>query len=377
MRPFSNFAFLAEHDPVFLQLATTAEQVFAADPNTTLIKLRQLGEAIAQDIAARIGLECDAETRQTDLIFRLSREINLDPTIRGLFHTLRIEGNKATHQFRTCHQEAMDGLRVARALAVWFHQSFGRAGPSFKAGPFQAPPDPSAQLNALQAEIERLRADLADRNQAQEGNQQLADLLAQEKAQFAVLTRQMEAEVAASLALAEEQAALVDQLKADFEARISALQAQLDDDRKTSRQITQIAQRTQKAARQLVLTEELTRILIDQQLTDAGWEADSQRLDYRQGARPAKGRNRAIAEWPAAGKQAADYVLFAGLTPLAVVEAKRGNENVAGKIPQAERYARGFRQHEGFEPAWRHQGRSAGWPGAQGETFQIPFGDLE
>ena len=53
----SNFAFLAEHDPVFLQLASTAEQVFAADPNTTLIKLRQLGEALAQDIAARSGIE--------------------------------------------------------------------------------------------------------------------------------------------------------------------------------------------------------------------------------------------------------------------------------------------------------------------------------
>jgi hypothetical protein len=29
----SNFAFLEEHDPVFLQLAGTAEQVFASDPN--------------------------------------------------------------------------------------------------------------------------------------------------------------------------------------------------------------------------------------------------------------------------------------------------------------------------------------------------------
>ena len=42
MAESSNFAFLKEHDPLFLQLASTAEQVFAADPNTTLIKLRQL-----------------------------------------------------------------------------------------------------------------------------------------------------------------------------------------------------------------------------------------------------------------------------------------------------------------------------------------------
>lgn len=68
----SNFAFLAEHDPVFLQLAGTAEQVFAADPNTTLIKLRQLGEALAQDIAARAGIEFDGKTSQADLLFRLN-----------------------------------------------------------------------------------------------------------------------------------------------------------------------------------------------------------------------------------------------------------------------------------------------------------------
>lgn len=114
----NNFAFLAEHDPVFLQLAGTAEQVFAADPNTTLIKLRQLGEALAQDIAARAGVEFDHETTQADLLSRLGREIRLDATVRNLFHTLRIEGNKATHQFRTRHKEAMDGLKLARALAV-------------------------------------------------------------------------------------------------------------------------------------------------------------------------------------------------------------------------------------------------------------------
>jgi len=47
-----NFGFLKDHDPVFLQLASIAEQVFARDPNTTLLKLRQLGEAFARDITA-------------------------------------------------------------------------------------------------------------------------------------------------------------------------------------------------------------------------------------------------------------------------------------------------------------------------------------
>lgn len=55
MAESSNFAFLREHDPVFFQLASTAERVFASDPNTTLIKLRQLGEALAQNLVVRAG----------------------------------------------------------------------------------------------------------------------------------------------------------------------------------------------------------------------------------------------------------------------------------------------------------------------------------
>lgn len=53
MADSGNFAFLKEHDPVFLQLAGTAEQVFASDPNTTRIKLRHLGDALAQDLVSR------------------------------------------------------------------------------------------------------------------------------------------------------------------------------------------------------------------------------------------------------------------------------------------------------------------------------------
>ncbi|HEX23070.1 MAG TPA: DUF4145 domain-containing protein, partial [Chromatiales bacterium] len=131
-----NFHFLHEHDPVFLPLAAAAERAFASDPNTTLIKLRQLGEALAQDLAARSGIAFDETTTQADLLWKLHREIHLDPTIREIFHTLRIEGNRAAHQFSTQHKEAMAGLKMARALAVWYHQSFGRQGTTFKPGPF-------------------------------------------------------------------------------------------------------------------------------------------------------------------------------------------------------------------------------------------------
>ncbi|KTT04170.1 hypothetical protein NS376_05445 [Pseudomonas oryzihabitans] len=81
MAEISNFAFFKEHDPVFFQLANSAECVFASDPNTTLIKLHQLVEALAQDLAVRAGIELDSD-------------------IRNLFHTLRVEGNKAILPYR-------------------------------------------------------------------------------------------------------------------------------------------------------------------------------------------------------------------------------------------------------------------------------------
>lgn len=54
-----------------------------------------------------------------------------------------------------------------------------------------------------------------------------------------------------------------------------------------------------------------------------------------------KGRNIAIAEWKTATGPA-DYVLFAGLAAIGVVEAKRHATNVQAALGQAARYACGF-----------------------------------
>ncbi len=371
MAESSNFAFLKEHDPVFFQLASAAERVFASDPNTTLIKLRQLGEALAQDLAVRAGIELDATLSQADLLYRLGREIQLDGNIRNLFHTLRIEGNKATHQFRTQHREALDGLKVARALAIWYHQSFGKAGSAFRPGPFVTPADPSAPLRELQEQIEQLRAELGDSRQQLESNQQMAELLAREKEEYASLAGQMDEEARTYEQLALEHEAALARTRAEFEARLQALHQQLENQPQATQQVMQ---RTQQASSQFDLNEDLTRILIDQQLNDAGWQADSLDLTWSKGARPEKGRNRAIAEWPTSKPgEAADYVLFAGLTPVAIVEAKRQRINIADRIPQAERYARQLVIHGELQPAWLPSGAGDGWADGQGGQFRVPF----
>lgn len=369
MAQTGNFSFLSGHSPLFAQLGRTAEQVFSCDPNTTLIKLRQLAEALAQDLAARFGIEFNRETTQADLLFKLQREGQLAPEIRALFHILRIEGNKATHQFQTRHKDAMDGLKVARALAIWYHQTVGKQGDEFQAGPFVPPPDPSAELSELQAQIQQLEVELGSTAQALASNQQLAAMMTQEKEQYSLLAFQMDAEARTFEALALEHEAALTQARKDFDIRLKAAQQQSD----APAQAQQLKKRARQAADQFSPNEELTRILIDQQLIEAGWEADTQLLTHARGARPEKGKNKAIAEWPTAGKQSADYMLFSGMTPIAVVEAKRGNVNVAGKIQQAQRYARGFVIEAGHKPAWQSAGQAGSWDDGEGGQFFVPF----
>lgn len=382
----NNFSFLAEHSPLLAQLAHSAEQVFSGDPNTTLIKLRQLGEAMAQDLAARFGIVFTAETTQADLLYKLHREIGLDQEIRNLFYTLRVEGNKATHQFHTQHKDAMDGLKVARALAIWYHQGVSKHGADFKAGPFVPPQDPSIELRALQQQIEQLKVELGSTTQALESNQQFAELVAKEKEEYSVLALQMDAEARTFEALALEHGAELQRMRAEFDAQLKLMQQALSEqnaqnlsqaEKSASKQQTQRTQqlktRIKHASSQFSPNEELTRILIDQQLIAAGWQADTQLLTYASGARPEIGKNKAISEWPTIGKQSADYILFAGLMPIAAVEAKRSNVNVAGKIPQAQRYSRGFKQQEYFKPAWQAAGLTGPWDDGEGGVFNVPF----
>jgi type I restriction enzyme R subunit len=119
-----------------------------------------------------------------------------------------------------------------------------------------------------------------------------------------------------------------------------------------------------KAATHLHLDESETRLLIDDQLRQVGWIADSQKLRYSKGTRPEKGKNMAIAEWPTESGPA-DYAFFVGLTPMATTEAKRKSVNVSSALAQAKRYSRGFKATQ------ETQMHEQNW-GAKSE-YRIPF----
>ena len=95
-----------------------------------------------------------------------------------------------------------------------------------------------------------------------------------------------------------------------------------------------------------------TRKIIDAQLRKVSWEADTDNLRYSKGTRPQNGRNIAIAEYPT-DNGFADYVLFVGMKPIAVIEAKTSYKDVSAVIDcQCKEYSRSLRGVNDFEN-WR------------------------
>jgi type I restriction enzyme R subunit len=136
-------------------------------------------------------------------------------------------------------------------------------------------------------------------------------------------------------ALAEAKEALELQ-RARYEAELASLQTKVQA-QSAAEQQTQL-ERTIQAAAKVNLDEASTRAIIDEQLRAAGWEANTQELRFARGTRPEKGKTLAIAEWPTS-EGPADYVLFDGLTAMAVVEAKKIRKDVVAALEQAKRYA--------------------------------------
>lgn len=379
----ANFQFLQQHDPLLVQLCASAERNFAAgDPNTCLLKLRQFGEALAQHIAAVFGLEPAPDTKQADLLVALQRRGLVDRSVADMLHLLRQQGNTASHSFSgtgISAGQARTAPKVARELAVWFHRAFGQSTASFKPGPFVEPVATDyaaiaarleAQVAQKTAEAERASSLVAAEQQKRRDLEERAASLASERSTWEQLAQD------------EERERL--RLQSEFEARLADLRsaaiagaaASQPDESAPVR--PSVSEAIASATSHIDLDEEETRAIIDAQLRAAGWDADSANLRHSHGTRPTAGKNLAIAEWPTQSGPA-DYVLFVGFTPLAVVEAKKFSLDVSAVIQQSERYSVGYIE-DGCEqmPGSAAPGTTAGWPTLHatvtgGTHYRIPF----
>jgi type I restriction enzyme, R subunit len=347
-----NFAFLAHHDPRLAILASQAEQQFSIDPSVTLMKLRIFAETLAKVACAKLGLYVDSRDTLETNVDRLAAAHGATGIIPQIFHEVRRGGNAAAHGAETLHREALHQLQLARQLAIWFQRSFGN-NRKFDPGPFIPPVEPKDAESALQNELAQLRntsgaqsAELARAAQELEMLRLERDAENRAKLTAEQLAAKASADAALWEALATEEIAsnkttMASQI-ATLQAELAAMQARAI---ATPAETKALLEHASAASDAVHLDEAATRVLIDRQLRAAGWEVDSTVIRYSRGVRPTKGKNLAIAEWPTNldGKSGfSDYVLFVGLTAIAVIEAKKQNRDVVADLGQAKRYSRGY-----------------------------------
>ena len=336
-----NFGFLLPHEPRLLLYASQAERYVVDDPNTAMVKLRQFAEVLGREAAAHAGLVVPPAAAQVDVVSQLRLGRVIDSNLASLFTALRRSGNRAVHNHSNDQSEALHLLRMARELGVWFHRA--KVDPAFEPAEFVPPPagpggaDESAREFA--AEIESLRQKLAQAESAQKGHEATERTAQEQRAitEKAALEAWEQLEVALELAATTEQRMLEE--RDQYEQRLLKIHETAVE--RTPAEHGAVIHRFAAANKRFKLTEADTRKLIDIQLNNAGWEANSVTLRWSGGTRPEPLRNIAISEVPTAAGPA-DYVLFRGLEAVAVVEAKPTSRDIPAGIEQAKRYSRSF-----------------------------------
>src|SRR6478735_826702 len=135
-----NFHFLAEYDARLVVTAERAERALSfGDPVGSLVHVRTFAEFLAKGAVTEFGGYLEERQDQVARLQQLKR-FGVDDRVLQLFHTVRRTGNDAVHDSRGSQSHALQLLKLARELAVWFYRTVRRS-PGFNPGPFVPPKD--------------------------------------------------------------------------------------------------------------------------------------------------------------------------------------------------------------------------------------------
>lgn len=337
-----NFGALASIEPLLAVYGAGAESTIYSDPNGALVKCRQFGEVLAEQLVIRSRTRCDSE-RQVDRIMALERAGVLTADSARVLHDIRKRGNAATHSHLFDVRGALFALERCWQLGnlLRLAVSGDRTPRSFIAPePVSAPTAAVEADRSVVAEIESLleksRSELTDTltvlDCARSAHQSEAQ--ARQAAEME-LARIRDREAAMAAAMAELQAQIAGLLQAGAVASASAIADSADP--KTF---------TRAFRRRPPLNEVQSRRVIDQQLISAGWVIQ----DYAD-LNPRAGLGVAVREFHLA-TGFADYVLYVDGRIVGVVEAKREGSALIGVEHQTRKYAEGLRVEHQLA-AWR------------------------
>lgn len=274
----SNFQTTEEEYRQYAKLATSAESLIYSDPKSSVAVFGNFSEQLTREIMHLEGFG-DWNLKQIDRINELKYRGDYPPIVTKYLDDIRNIRNLADHdhQFIVSKRQALEVDKKAYIIWNYFLEVYSQD----EVKEYKTPIDQANIFQLQQEQIEQLKKELEEARKAQ-----------------------TPVEVSKELQVKRH--------------KISV----------------QFAKKHQ-------LTEAETRQLIDRQLQQAGWEADSENLNnWKYKTAPQKGHNMAIAEWVLPNGQRADYALFKGLEFYGIVEAKKWDQDIAGQMAQPKEYSR-------------------------------------
>ena len=274
----SNFQTTEEEYRQYAKLATSAESLIYSDPKSSVAVFGNFAEQLTREIMHLEGFG-DWNLKQIDRINELKYRGDYPPIVTKYLDDIRNIRNLADHdhQFIVSKKQALEVDKKAYIIWNYFLEVYSQD----EVKEYKTPIDQANIFQLQQEQIEQLKKELEEARKAKKP-----------------------VEVSKELQVKRH--------------KISV----------------QFAKKHQ-------LTEAETRQLIDRQLQQAGWEADSENLNnWKYKTAPQKGHNMAIAEWVLPNGQRADYALFKGLEFYGIVEAKKWDQDIAGQMAQPKEYSR-------------------------------------
>lgn len=277
----TNFDFLKDEFTLLGNLGGSAELLVYSDPVAALIKLRQFGEVFTNVLFNEHGMELPYDDSFHTRLKELEYNGILPERVKDLLFTIKKKGNVAVHQVKGSTEDAKTLLFSAFKISKWLCETYSVRQTDLSDLKFKPPVEFDAQqeLSSLEKDYQELEA------------------------KFNKLLKEREAQ------------GITDEKK------------------------HQIQERKQKATRRLDMSEAETREIIDAQLQEAGWEANTSELNFKlHKTTPQRGKNMAIAEWPV-GNKWADYALFIGTDLYGIAEAKKYAKDISTDLHQSRIYA--------------------------------------
>lgn len=274
----SNFQITEEEYRQYAKLATSAESLIYSDPKSSVAVFGNFAEQLTREIMHLEGFG-DWSLKQIDRINELKYRGDYPPIVTKYLDDIRHIRNLADHdhQFIVSKKQALEVDKKAYIIWNYFLEVYSQD----EVKEYKTPIDQANIFQLQQEQIEQLKKELEEARKAQKPVE----------------------------------------VSKEIQAKRHKISVQF--------------------AKKHQLTEAETRQLIDRQLQQAGWEADSENLNnWKYKTAPQKGHNMAIAEWVLPNGQRADYALFKGLEFYGIVEAKKWDQDIAGQMAQPKEYSR-------------------------------------